>query len=457
MKQLLAMLKNWLTQLFPFAAENYAAIEAIQAINPDATLLVAGLYNPAQSLVINTAEGAINADAYVGTAIDVANLYFATLAAADGGFAYVDVSDAETNGFATAIDTTALNYDEILSVLLNAEDSMHANVAGHAYISEQIINALTCVPGLYEAIDEETHAIKCILCEAVLGTEAHTFVDDTCEYCGYTKEVEPEEPVRGGGGGSSNQFVIKFETNGGSAVKNVTVKKGAVLVAPADPTKAGYAFAGWYTDKALTNKYDFATPVTKAFTLYAKWVEAYTVFTDLDQNAWYFDYVKAAIEAGLMNGISATEFAPDATLTRGMFVTILHRVEKAPVAEGEIAFTDVAEDAYYADAVKWAAANGIVLGVSETEFAPDANVTREQMAAMIARYAEYKKLEVAEEGEVTYTDADQIAEYAQEAVVVTNKLVLLIGNDDGSFAPKNNATRAQAATLFVRLLNVLAK
>ena len=202
---------------------------------------------------------------------------------------------------------------------------------------------------------------------------------------------------------------------------------------------------------------DFAAPVTKSFTLYAKWLSENVVkFKDIDSNAWYFDYVTTIIEKGLMNGVSETEFAPNANLTRAMFVTVLYRVEGTPAVEGENKFTDVAPDQYYTEAVKWATANGIVTGVKDTEFAPDAAVTREQMAAMLARYVDYKKLAVAE-GEVTYTDDAEISDYAKDAVKVAANLKILIGNTDGTFAPKKNATRAEVATLFVRLLNVLEK
>ncbi|MBE7028360.1 MAG: S-layer homology domain-containing protein, partial [Ruminococcaceae bacterium] len=179
-------------------------------------------------------------------------------------------------------------------------------------------------------------------------------------------------------------------------------------------------------------------------------------FTDISKEAWYYDYVKAIVEKDFMKGISETEFAPDATLTRGMFVTVLYRIEGEPLVEDGVNFTDVADDQYYANAVKWASANGIVKGITETEFAPNVEVTREQMAAMLTRYADYKKIEAAE-GDVSYTDDAEISEYAKEAVKIANKLGILIGNTDGSFAPKKNATRAEAAALFVRLLDVLAK
>ena len=107
------------------------------------------------------------------------------------------------------------------------------------------------------------------------------------------------------------------------------------------------------------------------------------------------------------------------------------------------------------ESIGWAMEYGLYQGVSETEFAPEAEVTREQMAAILARYVDYKKVKVPSKDAAEYTDGEEIAEYAQDAVVVANKLGILIGNDDGSFAPKSDATRAQAAALFARLLKVL--
>ena len=445
-----------------YATETVKAVETIKAINEDATLVVVGMYNPANGLKLNTGDAVINAGEIFEYVIDATNLYYATYAVADGGFAFVDVSDTTTAGFNTVIDASALDMTALTNMILDAGASMHANAEGHKYIKEQIDAALVCDYSVYEQLDADNHTVKCSICEHSY-TEAHTFVDNVCEKCGYVKEVTPAPGPsgpsgNGGGGVSVSQFTIKFETNGGSPIAKVVVKKGELLTAPANPTKEGFEFDGWYTDKALTKKYDFAQPVEKSFTLYAKWIEAglLSKFADLDPAAWYYEYVKTAVEKGLMKGVSETEFAPNGTLTRGMFVTILYRVEGEPTVETEGTFTDVAADQWYANAVKWANAKGIVKGMTETEFAPNLEVTREQMAAMIARYAEYKKL-AAETSDVTYTDDAEVAEYAKDAVKVANKLGILIGNADGSFAPKKNATRAEAAALFVRLLDVLAK
>ncbi len=480
-----------------YTVDTIKTIKAIQTINPDATLVVAGMYNPFRGLSVAIDEKTIRIGEIFDYVVAIANLYYAGYAAENGGFAFVDISEAATNGFEETLDISTLSLEQITDMVVGLDENMHANAEGHAYIKEQIIKALTCDYSEYEQLDADNHWVKCSIC-GNKKTEAHVFGETiTCAKCGYTKAVTPSpeptptpstdpEPTptpstdpkptptpstdpkptykptsrpSGGGGSISTKFTVEFETNGGSAIEKVAVKKGELLVAPANPTKAGFTFAGWYTDKALTVKYDFATPVTKSFTLYAKWVkeDIFAKFMDVDKNAWYYDYIKAIVEKGLMNGISETEFAPDKDLTRGMFVTILHRVEGEPKAENGVTFKDVPADQYYAKAIEWASANGIVNGISETEFAPDVEVTRQQMAAMLARYAAYKKIEVSAEGDVTYTDSDQIADYAKNAVNIAKKLGILIGNADGSFAPNRNATRAEAATLFIRLIGTLEK
>lgn len=485
-KTLLDIAEKLVYTVVAYTVDTIKAIEAIQTINPDATVVVAGMYNPVRGLQIVTDNGTIQAGEMFEYVVTAANLYYAGYAAENDGFIFVDISETPTTGFAEAMDMSTLSFKQITDMVLEADGNMHANTEGHAYIAEKIVNALTC-DYEYEKLDADNHKAKCSIC-GYEKTEAHDFGGTTtCTKCGYEQEVSEEpdptptptptpdpEPTptpgskpsskpssgsSGGGGSISTKFTVQFETNGGSAIEKVEVKKGEVLVAPKNPTKAGFAFAGWYTDKALTAKYDFNTPVTKSFTLYAKWVkeDIFSKFTDINKDAWYYDYVKAIVEKGLMNGISETEFAPEKTLTRGMFVTILHRVEGEPKSEKGANFKDVAAGQYYENAVKWASENGIVNGISETEFAPDAEVTRQQMAAMLARYAAYKKIEVPAEGDVTYTDSDQIAEYAKDAVNIAKKLGILIGNEDGSFAPERNATRAEAATLFVRLLDAFEK
>ena len=149
-----------------------------------------------------------------------------------------------------------------------------------------------------------------------------------------------------------------------------------------------------------------------------------------------------------MNGISETEFAPEKEVTRGMFVTILYRMASEPDVEEFAEFTDVSIDKYYAKAVAWASVNGIVNGITDELFVPDANITREQMAVMLYRYKKAEK----SENKLNYTDENSISEYAIDAINWANASGIMTGNEDGSFAPLRNSTRAEAAAVFVRLL-----
>ena len=176
-------------------------------------------------------------------------------------------------------------------------------------------------------------------------------------------------------------------------------------------------------------------------------------FTDVAADAWFFDAVKAVYEAELMGGVSDTEFAPDVNMNRAMLVTMLYRLEGSPEVETAVSdvFTDCADGEWYADAVIWANANGIVEGRSETEFAPNDTMTRQEMAAILYRYEVFKGAEEVEAAELEYADADAIADWAESAVVYCTDAGLMSGVSDTEFAPAGSATRAMGATVLMRL------
>ena len=178
------------------------------------------------------------------------------------------------------------------------------------------------------------------------------------------------------------------------------------------------------------------------------WVNPYT---DVKKGDWYFDAVRFVSEEKLFSGMTATEFAPGVSLSRAMLVTVLWRHEGQPTAKAA-AFTDVPADAWYAKAVAWAAANGIVEGVSATEFAPDAPITREQLATLIYRYANYKKYAAKDGGKLSFTDADRVSAYAVPALSWATANDVVTGRDDGSVDPQGGATRAECAIVMMRLL-----
>ena len=175
----------------------------------------------------------------------------------------------------------------------------------------------------------------------------------------------------------------------------------------------------------------------------------YTDFTDLPVISWYKDGVSYALENGLMNGVGKREFDPDGNVTRAMFVTILYRAETSPSVEGKTnPFADVPAGQWYTDAVVWASNSGIVTGTSATAYSPDAPITREQIATILYRYS---KAEKAEQSLEAYPDAGTVSGYALDAMRWAVKNELLNGKD-GKLAPKENATRAQIATILMRYL-----
>ena len=280
----------------------------------------------------------------------------------------------------------------------------------------------------------------------------------------------------GGGGGGTTRYTVSFETNGGSKVSSKTVTRNTAVTEPTAPTKDGYTFAGWYSDKELKTAYDFSAKVTKSFTLYAKWTEKATEpdkptepvepteptapewenpFTDVKKSDWFYTNVEYAVKNKLMNGTTATAFAPNEPLTRAMLVAILYRAEGEPAVNKSIPFSDVAANAYYANAVIWAQQNGIVNGVTENEFAPNSNITREQIAAIMFRYAKYKGYDVSV-GEITnilsYTDAESISEYTISAMQYAVGSCLMKGKTETSINPQDNATRAEIAAILQRFI-----
>ncbi len=181
-------------------------------------------------------------------------------------------------------------------------------------------------------------------------------------------------------------------------------------------------------------------------------------FADVAADAWYADAVQYVYENGMMSGTSQTTFSPDLTTTRGMIVTILYRLENEPTVTGTTAFTDVAADQYYANAVAWAAQNGIVSGIDATTFAPNNAITREQMAAILYRYAQFKGYDVSAKADLSvYTDATQVSTYATDAMAWANGAQLITGTSQATLTPAGNATRAQVATILMRFCENIAK
>ena len=272
-------------------------------------------------------------------------------------------------------------------------------------------------------------------------------------------------PSHGGsgssGGSASTTYTLTFETNGGSAISKVTKNKGTTIdLAQYAPTKSGATFEGWYADKGLTKKIT-SVKLDANTTVYAKWTEAPVSglpFGDVKTTDWFYNDVKYVYEKGMMAGTAADVFAPNATTTRAMIVTILYRLEGSPAVTGTSAFVDVLAGQWYTDAVNWAAANQIVKGTSATTFAPNDSITREQMAAILYRYAQYKGYDVTKKADLSgYSDNGQVSAYAKDALAWANAAKLINGVTNTTLAPQGNATRAQVSAILHRFCDGVVK
>ena len=328
-------------------------------------------------------------------------------------------------------------------------------------------------------------------------------------------------------------YTVAFDTNGGSAVAPVTVDAGSTVTKPADPTKSGYTFGGWYMENTYENPYDFHAAVTGSLTLYAKWnaivysdptyavsapaaengsvtvspknasagstvtitvkpdsgyvLETISVtdkngndlkltnkgngkytftmpaskveikatfmednsvlnfFYDVPNDAYYFEAVKWAAENGITGGVGNSLFAPNQPCTRAQIVTFLWRAAGSPEPKNMSNFSDVPADSYYAKAVAWAVENGITTGTGDGKFGPDATCTRAQSVTFLFRASK-----ASANGAPAFSDVAATAYYA-EAVKWATDNGITNGIGDNLFGSDNDCTRVQIVTFLYRM------
>ena len=278
----------------------------------------------------------------------------------------------------------------------------------------------------------------------------HFHVDSLSPFgVSWVKYVAPT-PGGGGGGGAVSTCTLTFDTNGGSAIDKITKDSGTTIdLATYKPTRAGYTFAGWFSDKALT-KAVTSVKLTANTTVYAKWTQnggtAQNPFVDVKEGAYYYDAVLWAVEQKITSGTSATTFSPDASCTRAQMVTFLWRAAGSPKVEnGKNPFADVKADAYYYDAVLWAVEKGVTSGTSATTFSPDATVTRGQTVTFLYRNAGSPEVS----GTMPFTDVEADAYYAK-AVQWAVQQKITTGTSETTFSPMSDCTRGQIVTFLYR-------
>ena len=374
-----------------------------------------------------------------------------------------------------------------------------------------VLGRLVKIKGTITRVEEAEGKIQTIMVKDAAGKEARVFID------GYiTKDTEVENAVVGnlveavGLASYDNTFVlsngtpvypririrdradvvctagetpvktwnITYVTDGGTinGAYPTTYTEGTVTVLPTDVTKPGYTFLGWFTAYiGGVQVRQIEATETGDKTFYARWHKTVLPpppvtpgtpvtparpaapvglpFADVSGSDWFYNDVRYVYEKGIMDGTGADRFSPNAPLTRAMIVTILYRMAGSPSVSGSSDFTDVAAGKWFAKAVAWAAANGIVNGYGDSLFGPNDPVTREQLAAILYRYAVYGGMTAVtlEENLGSFADTAQLSAYAIQAM---NWAVGqgLINGSGSNLVPKAQATRAQVAAIIHRYL-----
>lgn len=299
---------------------------------------------------------------------------------------------------------------------------------------------------------------------------ANTTVKVTGDASPYIYEFTYTKPSSGSSGGSSSgKTTYKVTTsavnNGGVNASPSSAEKGAIITITLSPDKGYKLDKLTVTDgsgktvstvKKSDTVYTFTMPASavKVGVSYVKATEtpSETKFNDVSANDWFASAVDYVTGKGMMNGTADNTFSPKANTTRGMVVTVLYRLENQP-STSAASFTDVASGAYYANAVAWANANGIVSGYGSGKFGPNDKVTREQLAAILYRYAQYKKYDVSvgeDTNILSYDDAQSISTYAIPAIQWACGAGVVTGKSGSKLDPKGNATRAEVAAMLMR-------
>jgi uncharacterized repeat protein (TIGR02543 family) len=286
------------------------------------------------------------------------------------------------------------------------------------------------------------------------------FSKDTELYAHWTKAGQNP------GGGTTTYYAITVKPSSHGEVKadRTEAAAGSTVTLTVKPESGYHLNALTVTDAdgkniKLTNKgsgvYTFTMP-SGAVTVQATFAIGSSggfPFIDVPENSWYYDGVVYVYENGLMEGTSATTFSPNIATSRAMIATILWRLEGSPVVSYDMNFSDVEPDRWYTEAVRWANSVGVVVGYGNGKFGTNDSITREQMAAMLYRYAKYKGYDVSMGDSTdlhTYTDFDQLSQWAVPAMQWACGADIITGTSASTLSPRGSATRAQAAVMFMR-------
>lgn len=257
----------------------------------------------------------------------------------------------------------------------------------------------------------------------------------------------------GGGGGVSGGSTVSADQTAADAVIKLIDAIGTVSESRGSAISSARRGYDALTDaqKKLVTNYGKLTQAEAAFAALPSGSDELP-FVDMPGH-WAYDSVRYAYQHDLMNGVSSTLFAPNGTLNRAMMVTMLYRMAGSPAVSGGSVFTDVPAGQWYSNAVQWASANGVVNGVGEGRFAPEVQITREQMASMMMRYAQFKQYSTSQSADLSaFKDASSISGWALDSMKWANASGLINGRTADTIAPRGTATRAEAATILSRFM-----
>lgn len=375
---------------------------------------------------------------------------------------YLEDINIETEIEGTAGDEVKVIWESDNSdvVYVRADNTLFAAGNGTAQLTGYVVPAVQNIVFNYDGTAAQGDVLKTIPSTLYKTVTANVTVNST---------GTSSSSSGGGGGGSARKYTVSFETNGAGTIEQITVYSNSTVSELPIPVKDGYKFEGWFTDAELTQVFDKTTRITSDMTLYAKWSETTepstgdweNPFSDVSSSDWFYENVKYVYNNNIFKGITDTTFEPNTEMTRAMLVTVLYRMEGEPDISNEILgypFEDVDADSWYGNAVYWARLNGIVTGHSDEVFAPDDNITREQFAAIIDRYAVYKGNKVSNTADISqFADTEEISDWAFESVSWAVGSGLISGKDNGILDPKGSATRAEAAAILQRYIENISE
>ena len=413
---------------------------------------------------------------------------------ADNGTNWNNISGATSNSYTTDAATLEMNNYQYQCVVSNSAGSVTSSAA------TLTVNAAATVPVESVSLDNTNLDLR----EGETAQLTATVLPDNASNKNVTWESSNKSVATVDANGlvtavSAGTATITATADGKSATCTVTVswystggpttyavtapdvENGTVRVSPSRASRGttvtitvtpdeGYELESLTVldsrdnEIALTDKgdgkYTFTMPSGKV-TVEASFAEIAPEplpFGDVDDGDWFADAVRFVYENGMMNGVSETSFAPHATTSRSMIVTILYRLEGEPVVDYAMDFTDVAGDAYYAEAVRWAASEGIVGGYGGGLFGAEDAVAREQLAVILYRYAVYKGYDVSigeDTNILSYADFADLSEYAIPAMQWACGAGIVNGTSESTLAPQGEATRAQVAAMLMRFVEAI--